>query len=98
MRNRLHDAGFHASRPSVGILLTRNYGRARVDWCEEHLSWEEADWDPALLTDESKFFLDFTNGWICRTRVLRWENEHYSDAAIEDYDRIDRNGGGSRMD
>lgn len=91
VRNRLHDAGFRARRPVICTPLSGNHRRARVHWCEEHLSWEEADWDPVLFTDESKFCLDFTDG---RRRVWRRKNERYCDAAIVEHDRY---GGGSVM-
>ena len=91
VRNRLHDAGMRARRPAIRIPLSVNHRRARREWCQEHLAWDEEDWESVLFTDESKFCLDFTDG---RRRVWRRKGERYHDATIEEHDRY---GGGSVM-
>ena len=91
VRNRLHDAGMRARRPAIRIPLSVNHRRARREWCQEHLAWDEEDWESVLFTDESKFCLDFTDG---RRRVWRRKGERYYDATIEEHDRY---GGGSVM-
>lgn len=91
IRNRLHDAGMNARRPTIRIPLTINHVRERLGWAHDHGQWGPHDWATVLFTDESRFCLDFTDR---RARVWRRPHERFAPVCIAEHDRY---GGGSVM-
>ena len=35
--------------------ITPRHRRARIDWCNEHLSWSVPDWSKVIFSDESNY-------------------------------------------
>ncbi|KAL8624701.1 hypothetical protein ACOMHN_038247 [Nucella lapillus] len=56
----------------------------RLQWVQDHVTWTVPDWTTVLFTDESRFFLDFTDG---RARGWRRAGERHQDACIKEPDR-----------
>ena len=89
--NRLRSAGLKAHRPYVGILLTVHHRRLRLNWAKTHYRWSRRRWNRVLLTDESRFNVQFADG---RLRVWRRTGESTDENNIVERDRY---GGGSAM-
>ena len=85
---RLLAANLRSRRPLLRIPLGPQHRRARINWSNEHLQWED-EWKKVLFTDESRFCMDFNDG---RVRVRRQPNERFSEVCIMEHDRY---GGGS---
>lgn len=55
VRNRLHEYGLRARRP-IRCPPIRHGNRARRnEWCREHITWTQEQWDKILFCDESRF-------------------------------------------
>ena len=78
VRNRLR-----SRRPCIRIYMTRLHQQVCLDWAQYHVNWSDNDWDPVLLSDESRYCLDFTDrrarGWRC--------GERFQDANISEHGR-----------
>ena len=61
VRNRLHEFGLNARRLAVHVPLTRQHVQDWLDFARIHVRWTIRDWTPVLFTDESRFYLDFTD-------------------------------------
>ena len=61
VRNKLHEFGLNARRPAIRVPLTRQRVHDRLDFARIHVRWTIHDWTPVLFTDESRFYLDFTD-------------------------------------
>ena len=79
IRNRLHASNLHACRPAVRPILTRRH------WARDHVNWHLRHWTPVLFTDESRFCVDFQDGW---RRVWRMLGERYVASCIAQHDRF----------
>ena len=82
----------HACRPYVGTVLTHRHRRDRLQWADRPINWTRQDWRTILFSDESRFALSNSDGWI---RVYRRRNERYADCCVLQWDRF--GGGGSVM-
>ena len=82
--NRLWSAGFKAHQPFVGVLLTVHYRRLRLNWARGHYRWSRRIWNHVLLTDESRFNVQFAEG---RLRVWRQTGESIDENNIIELDR-----------
>jgi len=83
VRNCLHDAGFRARRPAVRVPLIGRHRQERLQWCEDHVVWTQADWASVLFTDESRFCFNFHDE---RNKVWRRPNERYCDTTVVEHD------------
>ena len=69
IRNRAHvDGGLSARRPQVVLPLKARHLRACLAWCIQRRGWNINQWSHAMLSDESRFTLDFLDR---RRRVWR---------------------------
>ena len=84
-------AGLKAHRPYVGVPLTVRRRKLRLSWARGHYRWYRRRWNRVLLTDESRFDVQFAYG---RLRVLRRTGESMDENNIVERDRY---GGGSVM-
>ena len=75
----------------IGVQLTHNHRRLRLQWTRTHQRWNMAQWRTVLFSYESRFSLDFADR--CR-RVWRRRNERYVRCCTAEHDRY---GGGSVM-
>lgn len=91
VRNRLHEDGLNARRPATGPILTVDHRRARLEFAQEHVTWQLRHWRPVLFTDESRYHVSTCDR---RVRVWRRRGERYAECNIVPYDRF---GGGSVM-
>ena len=64
----------------------------RLHWADRHINWIRQDWRTLLFSDESRFALCSSDGWI---RVYRRMSERYFDCCILQRDHF--GGGGSVM-
>ena len=71
-RNRLHDANLRARKPAVRPQLSREHRRRRLQFTRNHSNIQLRHLRPILVTDESKFCVDFHDG---RRNVWREKNE-----------------------
>ncbi|GFV21828.1 transposable element Tcb1 transposase [Trichonephila clavipes] len=67
IRRRLQQSGLSARRPLLGLSLTQNHRRFRLQWCDERRMWA-AEWNEVVFTDESRICLQHHDG---RIRVWR---------------------------
>ena len=91
VRSRLRHAGLRASRPYIGLVLTRRHRRQRLNWARRHLRWTRAQWGRMLFTDESRFKLRRADGLV---RMYRRRGERFQDCCVVERDMF---GGGSIM-
>ena len=85
VRNRLYAANIRARRPAVLPPLTPEHRRLRLTFSQDHLNIPLARLRSVLLTDESKFCVDFNDG---RRLVWRQKNERFRDCCIQEHDRF----------
>ena len=83
--NRLRQSGLRSRRACIRIPVTRLHKQARLNWAQDGVNWTDNDWDPVLLTDESRYCLVFTDR---RARVWRRRGEQFQDANISEYDAM----------
>ena len=69
VRNCLRQRVFRSRTACICIPLTRLHKQARLSWAQDHVNWTDNDWDPVLFTDESRYFLDFTDLSTCSSTV-----------------------------
>ena len=91
IRNRLREFGLNARRPYVGLPLTPDRRRRRMEWLTAHRPgvfslWQ---WREVLFSDESRF-LPYRSDR--RTRVYRRRSERFSDACVVERDRFGDDG------
>lgn len=91
IRNRLNSEGLNGRRPYVGIPLTAEHARNRVNWATIHRRWRQGQWNNVLFSDESRFCVQFADG---RLRVWRRKGERFD---VNNVLQRDRYGGGSVM-
>ena len=84
MRRRLWEAGLRCRRPYLGLVLTDDRRRRRLQCGRNYRDWTMNHWRQVLFTDESRFCLSRADG---QTRVWRRPGERYSDAAVIQRDR-----------
>ena len=87
---RLLKSKLRSHKPLVRIPLSPQHRRLRVQWCRDHLGWNN-EWQNIMFTDESRFVLDFNDG---RVRIRRLPTERFLDCCLVEHDRF---GGGSLM-
>ncbi len=79
VRNRLRDRSLRSRRSAVrSPLLERHRGACR-DWCRQHVRWNRGQWADTILSDESRFTLQFNDG---RARVFRRQRERFADVNV----------------
>ena len=61
VRKRLHEFGLSARRPAIRVPLTPRHVQNRLTLAITHVRWTIRDWTPVMFTDESRFYLDFTD-------------------------------------
>ena len=91
VRNRLRAARLRGRRPYVGVPLTPDHRRLRLNWTRAHHRWTRQQWNQVVFTDESRFNLKFADGIL---RVWRRDGERMDPANVIQHDRF---GGGSVM-
>ena len=83
VRNRRHEFGLSARRRAVRVPLTRRHVQDRLDFARTQVRWTIRDWTPVLFTNESRFYLHFTD-----KRPLVWRMSkgrfHYLNVAEHD--------------
>ena len=79
VRNRLRAARLHGRRPYVGVPLTRDHRRARLNWTMAHRRSTRQQWNQVVFTDESRFNLKFADG---RIRVWSRDGERLDPAKV----------------
>ena len=67
IRNRLHNDTLQARRPTTGRVLTVAHLRNRLNFAQNHVGWQLAQWRTVLFTDESRFHVS-----TCDRRVRVW--------------------------
>lgn len=55
VRNRLHEYGLRARRPIRCPPIRHGNRTRRNEWCREHITWTQGQWDKILFCDESRF-------------------------------------------
>lgn len=70
LRNRLHDAGLLARRPSVRSPLTVEHRNSRLQFVQDHVIRNPHHTQGVIWTDEYRFCIDFNDGrWpVCRKK------------------------------
>ena len=58
VRNRLREQGIRPRRP----VLQQRHRVARFAWCRRHIHFMQQDWACIPFTDESRFYLDNSDG------------------------------------
>ena len=84
VRNRLHELGLNARRPAIRVPLTRQHVQDGLDFAITHVRWTIRDWTPVPFTDESRFYLDFTDR---RQLVWRMYKERFDELNVAEHDR-----------
>ena len=69
-----HEAGY------TRVPLTLRHVQDRLPFARTQVRWTIRDWTPVLLTDESRFCLDFTD--ILHQSVWRMPNERFDDLNV----------------
>ena len=62
VRNRFHEFGLNARRPSIRVPLTRQHVQDWLDFARTHVRLTICDWTQVLFTDESRFCPDLSIG------------------------------------
>ncbi|GFX66341.1 transposable element Tcb1 transposase [Trichonephila clavipes] len=78
LRRRLQQSGLSARRPLLGLPLTQNHRRLRLQWCDERRMWA-AEWNELVFTDESRICLQHHDG---RKRVCRHRGERMLNSCV----------------
>ena len=76
---RLHNAGLHARRPLRRLPLTPIQRRHRLQWCRDRLTWNHAEWQRVIFSDESRFCLDSDDQ---RVRVWRQRGQRQDERFV----------------
>ena len=79
----LSEHGIRARRPCVGPQLLPRHRPARLQWRRAHLAWQARQWNRVLFSDESRFFLDGSDGL---QHVNRRPGERFTDACVAESD------------
>ena len=72
IRNRLRANNLRCRRQAVRPPLLPRHRTARRHWCTLHLQWQHVQWGRVMVTDESRFSIQFNNG---RVHVYRRPGE-----------------------
>ena len=72
VRNRLHNDTLQARQPATGPVLTVAHQRNRLNFAQNHVGWQLAQWRMVLFTDESRFHVSTCDR---RVRVCRRPGE-----------------------
>ncbi|GFU84062.1 transposable element Tcb1 transposase [Trichonephila clavipes] len=65
IRRRLQQSGLSARRALLGLLLTQNHKRHRLQWCDVKRQLV-AEWNQVVFTDESAS--------VCNTTMVEFES------------------------
>ena len=68
VRNRLRAARLCGRHPYIGVPLTPDHRRTRLNWTREYCRWTRHQLNQVVFTDESRFNLKFADG---RLRIWR---------------------------
>ena len=79
----LSEHEIRARRPCVGPQLLPRHRPARLQWRRAHLAWQARQWNWVLFYDESRFFLDGSDGL---QHVNRRPGERFTDACVAESD------------
>ena len=85
VRNRLHEFRLNARIPAIRVWLTRQNVQDRFDFARTHVRWTFRDWTPVLITDESRFCLDFTDRRLLARRMPKERFDELNVAKHECY-------------
>ena len=80
VRNRLKSAGLKSRRVIKRPLLADRHRRTRLAWCLARRGWNLRTWRKIHWSDESRFLLNVTDGWM---RVWRHKNTAYTPRNIQ---------------
>ena len=83
VRNRLHEFGLNAMRRAMRVQFTRQHVQDWFDFAVIHIRWTIRDWTPVVITDESRFCLNFTDRRQLVRRKLK-KRFHQSNVAEHD--------------
>ncbi|GFX88364.1 HTH_Tnp_Tc3_2 domain-containing protein [Trichonephila clavipes] len=72
---RLAEANLKSKRPFRALPLTPEHRQLRLHWCKARMSWNVADWQKVVFSDESRLFLRTDDK---RIRVWRRPGERYN--------------------
>ena len=86
-----HSSELRYQCPFVCLILTPHHLAAWRTLAREHQNWQARHWCSVLFTDENRFNLSGSNGWV---RVWRSTGGCYQACNIVQHDRF---GGGSAM-
>ncbi|GFS92441.1 transposable element Tcb1 transposase [Trichonephila clavipes] len=78
IRRRLQQSGLSARRPLLGLPLTQNPRRLRLQWCGERRMWV-VEWNEIVFTDESRICLQRHDGHI---RMWRHRGERMLNSCV----------------
>ncbi|GFS56786.1 transposable element Tcb1 transposase [Trichonephila clavipes] len=78
IQRHLQQSGLSARRPLLGLPLTQNHRRLRLQWCDERRMWV-AEWNEVVFTNESRICLQHHDGLI---RVWRHSGERMLNSCI----------------
>jgi transposase len=81
---RLAEKSLYARRPMVCVPLTSTHRMHRLNWCNNHLQWNQQDWARVLFTDESRFSLESDSK---RLIIWREPGTRYHPSNIRERDR-----------
>ena len=65
VRRRLREIGLRPRCPAIRPILTLHHRQARLQWCRTHLRHPLRWWQFVMFTDESRFQLSRSDGWLC---------------------------------
>lgn len=91
IRRRLVERGFYSRRPARKPLLKKKQRMARLQFAQDHLTWDVKKWKTVLFSDESKFNITDTDGikYVRRPDGQRLNPRYYKTTV--------KHGGGSVM-
>lgn len=79
IRNRLHEAGYHAYFQVKKPFISNINQQKRLQWAKDHVSWSVEQWGKVLWSDESPYMFRCN----VRKRVWRLPTERYCKPCIK---------------
>ena len=83
IRRQLLATGYWSRCPTRCPRLTLEHRRRRREWGRRHRVWYLRQWRYCILSDESRFSLYDSDGWV---RVHCWQGERLIDACVQPND------------